>query len=255
MDILNDLSEAFLNQPFEMEREATQTLTYARHIAQMYARIEHAIAVLSDLHTNQSYIYKGEMADQLDLHFTPEETIQSIWEEEIFQAIHPDDLFERHLLELHFFHLLKTTPIHERQYYHTQSIIRMKDRQGNYRAVRHRTFYLQSDTKGNLWLDLCLYTFATEPLPMQGIQGLIVQTVSGECFKPNVREGADILSKREKEILKLISKGEMSKEIADKLSISVHTVNRHRQNILEKLHVGSSIEAIKVGQALNLIDL
>lgn len=255
MDILNNLSEQFLNQPFQMDEREEHALLFARHIAQMYAQIEHAIAVLSDLHTNQSYIYKGQMADKLNLSFKPEETIQSIWEEEIFQAIHPDDLFERHLLELHFFHLLKSLPIDERQEYHTQSLIRMKDRDGSYRTVRHRTFYLQNDSNGNLWLDLCLYNFATEPSPIQGINGLIVNTVSGQAFKPDLKESADLLSKREKEILQLIGNGKMSKEIADKLSISVHTVNRHRQNILEKLHVDSSIEAIKVGQALNLIDL
>ena len=42
------------------------------------------------------------------------------------------------------------------------------------------------------------------------------------------------LSERELEILKLIESGLGSKEIADKLFISVHTVNTHRSNILEK---------------------
>ena len=35
----------------------------------------------------------------------------------------------------------------------------------------------------------------------------------------------------------------MSKDIAQTLSISINTVNRHRQNILEKLQVNNSIEA------------
>jgi len=41
-------------------------------------------------------------------------------------------------------------------------------------------------------------------------------------------------SDREMEILKLIESGLGSKEIADKLFLSVHTVNTHRRNILEK---------------------
>jgi DNA-binding CsgD family transcriptional regulator len=41
-------------------------------------------------------------------------------------------------------------------------------------------------------------------------------------------------SSRELEILKLIESGLSSKEIADKLFLSVHTVNTHRRNILEQ---------------------
>jgi hypothetical protein len=42
------------------------------------------------------------------------------------------------------------------------------------------------------------------------------------------------LSYREFEILRLIESGLSSKEIADKLFLSIHTVNTHRSNILEK---------------------
>jgi DNA-binding NarL/FixJ family response regulator len=42
------------------------------------------------------------------------------------------------------------------------------------------------------------------------------------------------LSSREFEIVRLIEAGLSSKEIADKLFLSVHTVNTHRSNILEK---------------------
>ena len=62
-----------------------------------------------------------------------------------------------------------------------------------------------------------------------------------------------ILTCREKEILMLIKEGNLSKQIADMLEISVHTVNRHRQNILEKLSVGNSIEAITAAESMRLI--
>jgi DNA-binding NarL/FixJ family response regulator len=42
------------------------------------------------------------------------------------------------------------------------------------------------------------------------------------------------LSFREFEIIRLIESGLSSKEIADKLFLSIHTVNTHRSNILEK---------------------
>jgi len=52
------------------------------------------------------------------------------------------------------------------------------------------------------------------------------------------------LSARELEILELLSKGQVSKEIADTLSISYHTVRVHTKHIYEKLHVRSRSEAV-----------
>lgn len=62
-----------------------------------------------------------------------------------------------------------------------------------------------------------------------------------------------VLNDREKEILRLIREGRSSKQIADALNISIHTVNRHRQNILEKLSVGNSHEAITAASAMRLL--
>ena len=56
------------------------------------------------------------------------------------------------------------------------------------------------------------------------------------------------LSDRELEIVKLIESGLGSKEIADKLFLSVHTVNTHRSNILEKsgkAHISDLIYELK----------
>ena len=53
------------------------------------------------------------------------------------------------------------------------------------------------------------------------------------------------LSRREQEILELLSKGFRYKEIADKIFISIETVRTHVRNIYEKLQVNSRIEALK----------
>lgn len=52
------------------------------------------------------------------------------------------------------------------------------------------------------------------------------------------------LSSRENEILQLLSKGLLYKEIADQLAISVSTVRQHIHHIYEKLHVQNRTEAI-----------
>jgi len=52
------------------------------------------------------------------------------------------------------------------------------------------------------------------------------------------------LSQREEEILQNLSKGYSTKEIAERLSVSVNTVKTHLQHIYEKLHVRSRTEAV-----------
>ena len=47
------------------------------------------------------------------------------------------------------------------------------------------------------------------------------------------------MTTREREVLKLIGEGNKSKEIADYLCISLHTVEKHRSNLMEKLNLHS----------------
>ncbi len=55
-----------------------------------------------------------------------------------------------------------------------------------------------------------------------------------------------ILSKRENEVLNLLSKGKQYKEIADLLNVCVDTIKKHSHNIYKKLNVKNKIEAINI---------
>ena len=66
-----------------------------------------------------------------------------------------------------------------------------------------------------------------------------------ESFKrPVVNDVLHQLTKRETEMLGLLSKGFRYKEISDKLFISTETVRKHINNIYQKLQVQSRIEAV-----------
>ncbi|HUB59631.1 MAG TPA: response regulator transcription factor [Puia sp.] len=54
----------------------------------------------------------------------------------------------------------------------------------------------------------------------------------------------NILSNREKEILELLARGMLYKEIAARLFISQETVRKHVYHIYEKMHVNNRVEAI-----------
>jgi DNA-binding NarL/FixJ family response regulator len=79
--------------------------------------------------------------------------------------------------------------------------------------------------------------------PMSGgIARLVVESFRDPGEKHT--KTSEVLSKREEEILGLLAKGYLAKEIADQLSISFFTVRFHIRNIYEKLHVRSKTEAI-----------
>lgn len=122
-----------------------------------------------------------------------------------------------------------------------------------YISVHHRMFYLSSSPSGTLWFSLCLYNYSYTEDPVLPVTGNILNSMTGEVINLDRQKYENILSVREKEILKLIEKGKISKEIADQLSISKNTVNRHRQNILEKLRVKNSLEACRVAKLMGLL--
>ncbi len=53
------------------------------------------------------------------------------------------------------------------------------------------------------------------------------------------------LTVREREVLKLIAEGKSSKEIGTLLCISARTVERHRANVMDKLHVNRTVDLVK----------
>lgn len=61
---------------------------------------------------------------------------------------------------------------------------------------------------------------------------------------PATAESAAELSRREREILELVSRGYGNKEIADQLSVGVETVRHHLKRVYEKFHVHSRSEAV-----------
>lgn len=250
MNIETQLNDELLKQLFADDKQYSICLEEYKSLARMYAYNENAVAVLSDMKSNASYIYYGKVALKLGLGDTgTEEFIHSIWEDKILNRIHPDDLIEKQLQELSFFHFLKGIPLKNRGDYHIVNHIRMLDLDGVYIPVLHRMFYVAIFPNGSVWLALCLYNLSSD----DSFGSSVVNTADGRSFELEKTTGKNLLSKREKEVLRLINSGTTSKKIAQMLSISTNTVNRHRQNILEKLQVNNSIEACRIAKGLKIL--
>jgi len=76
------------------------------------------------------------------------------------------------------------------------------------------------------------------------------KNTSGEPQNPH-----ELLSKREIEILKMFAEGFINKEIADKLFISVRTVESHKNHIMQKLGLKTQVELVRYAIKNNLVNV
>jgi len=83
----------------------------------------------------------------------------------------------------------------------------------------------------------------------------LVRDFMGRAAESGDRATLDGLTDREQEVLRLIADGLSNQEIADKLTISVKTVERHRANIMAKLNLHSRTELVKYAIRKGLIDV
>jgi DNA-binding CsgD family transcriptional regulator len=240
------------SQPFSGSHQPQMQLDEGKMVAQLYARLENTISVLSDLRARRSHLYLGGTAQQLGFKPTGS-TIDSIWEDELLGLVHLEDLQKKYRLELKFFQLLKSIPIHKRLDYSLITKLRMRNKNGVYLFVKHRLLYLSSTAEGNIWLALCLYETVPQHPGVAVPDGLIINTATGTIINSEQERFEALLSTREEQVLQRINLGKRSKEIASELALSIHTVNRHRQNIFQKLNVNNALEACRVAQAAGLL--
>lgn len=132
---------------------------------------------------------------------------------------------------------------------------RLKNGAGNYIRAIEQFMPLEFDCHNNIWLVVSVL----DAIPSSNLNN----GASSRLYLPNTGElmeylpksiSINPLSNREKEILHFIAKGLPSKQIADKLFISVNTVNTHRQKIIEKLRVGNTFEALQYAQNIGLFE-
>ncbi|WP_281232945.1 response regulator transcription factor [Flavobacterium gelatinilyticum] len=252
--IEDQLMTTFLEQKFAADE--SNDIEMYKQFAANYVKIEQCVAVLSDYQSDCSYIYAGSFGAVFGLP-VENSVIDSAFEECIFTKIHPEDLVERHILELNFYQFLKGIPQEEYSNYSTSSRIKMKDSAEKNGYINHRTIYLKTFSNGSISLSLCLYAPSRDVQPRPGIDARIFNIQTGEIiedekYKNNAKA---ILSKREIEVLTSVAKGNKSEYIAGEMNISVYTVRRHRQNIIDKLKVTNTAEAVQTAIVMGVLSL
>jgi RNA polymerase sigma factor (sigma-70 family) len=94
--------------------------------------------------------------------------------------------------------------------------------------------------------------FIEKPFDYRRVVTLVEECIKrdAEAREANARKRANAerlaqLTQREREVLDLVVAGRMNREIAEKLDISIKTVEAHRSKIMEKLEVASVAELVQ----------
>jgi DNA-binding NarL/FixJ family response regulator len=86
------------------------------------------------------------------------------------------------------------------------------------------------------------------------LAGFVLDAFSGAAPEPAADPELDQLTEREREVLRLIARGYMYKEVAHRLGISAKTVESHVSAVLRKLQLSSRHELTRWAAARHLVD-
>lgn len=218
------------------------------------AKLSDRCFFIVDLHTFK-YIYTSENFKDI-FGYLPigEYDASSVDDKLLDSKIHPDDFFEykKNLLRVGKFLMQKSKE--ERPDYKHIFELKIRNIQGQYVRVSWERESLETDKSGNLWLMLGIIHVLSDQSETTKLKSFFINLKTGEHIPFDSPQDPQFeLTVREKEILRFIQQGLLSKEIADKLFISVNTVNIHRQNILHKMQVNNSLEAVDKGRKSGIL--
>lgn len=214
-----------------------------------WAQIENVLIVVSDMTEGKSHIIAGGFARNLDIGVYQQEN--SIWESKILSLMSPEELEEKYMAELRFFHYLRHLPKCKKRDYYLISKLRFRFADGNIHDILHRMYYIYEQNGEELRFAICIY--GPLPFDFKG-KSFAVNSLTGIKEELSASENDSILSRRERQILAMIDTGMKSAEIAGQLNISIHTVSRHRQEIIGKLQVKNTHEACRLAKSIGLLE-
>ena len=183
------------------------------------------------------------LSDRFGHYYYVTEYIEASQEIDIEKLVHPDDWEVVRRIDKKVWEFLDTLPEEEKLAYKYIYELRVLERGKYVRMIyQMRILVFKEDN----FLAMGIIDIAPEQSANTSVRFQIKNCLTDEIVPFAIESAADtLLTPREREVLALAKEGMFSKEISEKLNISIHTVNRHRQNILEKLQVDNMIEAIR----------
>ena len=104
--------------------------------------------------------------------------------------------------------------------------------------------YLLKSVRGHEIVDAIRAVDAGESVLHPSVARKVLNRFASVSNRAQRKKPLELLTEREVEVLKLVTKGLSNKDIADGLSLSIRTVQGHLANIFNKLRVNSRTEAV-----------
>jgi DNA-binding CsgD family transcriptional regulator len=163
--------------------------------------------------------------------------------QDILDQIHPDDLAFVAKAEAAVWDILYNTLGSERnKKYKMSYCFRFRTSDGSYQLFNHQSLIITTDENGGLAKSLNIHTNISHLTSQNNYQVSAIGML-GEPSYLNIKINEDailpqptkpLFSKREVEIIRLMSEGYTNISMADKLFIAHNTIKNHRKNILHK---------------------
>lgn len=164
-------------------------------------------------------------------------------------CIHPEDKPWFLAFETTTAEFLSELPVSRQLKYKVRYDFRVRKKNGEYIRILHQVAVVEHDENGGIIRTLGVHTDITG-LKRDGTPAMSIIGLDGEPSYLDIKvknrfiENKKILTRREKEILKLLMEGKLSKEISDILYISKQTVDTHRKNMLRRNNINNTGELI-----------
>lgn len=174
------------------------------------------------------------------------------------QIIHPDDQLSYSRLVNKVWKALTDIPPTSQSNYKFSLDYRILKPSGDVTRILEQNTILQQDVHGQITHLLCVYSDITRWKNNYTQLAYLNSEVEKQHFIFYSDNSSEViqetkLSKRELQIVRLLSEGYNSKCIAEKLFISFNTVNTHRQNMIEKTKVKNTSGLIQFASLNGLI--
>lgn len=165
--------------------------------------------------------------------------------ENYHDKIHRDDLPVLYDSEIKMYRFLNPIKSAKKKDYKLVYDYRVRAKDGGYVRFLHQLALFELDRDFNSWILIVVSdVLATENDGARPRRFLIDTKTSRVCLFGDEAEIRDrLVTEREREVIALVAQGLDSAEIADRLCVSVSTVNNHRQNVLRKTRTKNATQA------------
>lgn len=128
--------------------------------------------------------------------------------------------------------------------------MRFRKKDGSYCRVLYQAIIIEDDGMGGILRTFGTYTdigyLKEEGVPTLSFIGMngMPSYINVPLKNGNLLPGKDNITYRERQVLKLLAEGKLSKEIATLLNITKETVDKHRKNMLHKKQLRNTGELV-----------